>query len=84
METKDYINTIRHFRTRAEYADRNGTAIYLQGIMSPQEALTAFQRFGNVKLMQEYVNGKRVVIWKKGAWNKDNLEEILSKLNFKE
>ncbi len=72
IKLKDYIEKERHLRARAEYSGRNSqNGIYLQGVMSLQQALTAFQTFGKVKLMQEYIDGRRVTLWTgKGKWSK--------------
>lgn len=67
----EFIETEIHFRARAEYTGRNNkNGIYLQGVMSPQKALEAFRVFGEIKVIQQYVEGKRRTIWTSGrGWN---------------
>lgn len=70
MGNNNYIETEMHLRARAEYEDRNHkNGVYLQGIMSLNQALRAFQTFGEVRLIQQYVEGKRKVVWtKENKW----------------
>jgi len=71
MRNEKYIKTQMHLRARAEYEGRrHKNGIYTQGMMSPEQALEAFQTFGEVKEIQQYFNGKRIVVWRKGSgWN---------------
>lgn len=80
MKLREYIETEMHLRARAEYEGRNHkNGIYLQGMMSPQQALNAFQVIGDVKEIQQYFNGKRKIVWRKGE-NWKGLEAILKLL----
>ncbi len=66
MNCQRYIKTQIHLRVRAEYEGRDHkNGVYLQGMMSPQQALKAFQTFGEVREIQQYFNGKRVPVWRR-------------------
>lgn len=74
MNYQECIESKGHLRARAEYDNRD--SLYVQGVMSLNEALTAFQTFGRVTLVQQYVNGKRVEVWERGKWKRKILERI--------
>lgn len=48
-------------RYRGEFSDRS--MVYIQGVVSPNEALVMAFTLGSLVLLQRYSDGERVGIW---------------------
>ncbi len=62
-DIKKYIEERRELRLQGNYYSRK--PVYLQGNLSPQEALNAFKAIGDVQLIQACSKGTRRTIWDK-------------------
>ena len=75
IDIKEYIETRREYRLRAEYPGRK--QIYIHGEVSLNEALEAFEKFGKPHIIQECIKKRKITVWERiSGWSKleKNLE----------